>query len=128
MSSYTRKNLSDVEDSAVKHGMGDGFSARFGREDLGCEHTGFSLQRLDAGKRVPFGHRHDEAEEVYVVIGGGGRMLLDGEIIDVTRMDAIRVAPGVLRSFEAGDDGLEVLVFGAHHEGDGAMSQVDWPE
>jgi mannose-6-phosphate isomerase-like protein (cupin superfamily) len=128
MSAYTRKNLSDVEDAAAKQGYGDGFSARFAREDLGCANTGFSLQRLDPGKRVPFGHRHDEAEEVYVVIGGSGRMLLDAETIDVTRMDAIRVAPGVVRSFEAGDDGLEVLVFGPHHQGDGEISQVDWPD
>ncbi|MCW3014275.1 MAG: Cupin 2 conserved barrel domain protein [Solirubrobacterales bacterium] len=128
MSTYTRKNLSDVEDSAVKFGFDDGFSARFAREDLDCERTGFSLQRLDPGRRSPFGHRHDDAEEVYVVLGGGGRMLLDEEAVEVRRLDAIRVSPGVVRSFEAGDEGLEVLVFGPHIKGDGTTMQVDWPE
>lgn len=127
MSSFTHKNLTDLEDSAAKHGFGDGFASRFGHEDLECSQTGFSLQRLDPGRQLPFAHRHSEAEEVYVVIAGSGRMLLNEEVIDLKRLDAVRVSPGVTRSLEAGDDGLEYLVFGPHVKGDGETTQVEWP-
>lgn len=128
MSTYTLKNLGDVEDAAAKNNMGEGFSARFAREALDCEHTGFALQKLAADTATPFAHRHDEAEEVYVVIDGGGRMMLDDEFIDVGRYDAVRVSPGVARSFAAGPEGLEFLVFGPHHQGDGEILPYEWPE
>lgn len=127
MSTYTHKNLADVEDAAAKNGMGEGFSARFAREALDCEKTGFALEKLDPGTKTPFAHRHNEAEEVYVIIDGGGRMLLDETVIDLATKDAVRVSPGVARSFEAGPDGLEFLVFGPHHKNDGEVLQVEWP-
>jgi hypothetical protein len=43
-------------------------------------------------------------------------------------MDAIRVAPGVMRGFEAGPDGLELLAFGTHHEGDGEIDPGFWSD
>ena len=48
---------------------------------------------LRPGKRQPFAHRHEEAEEIYVVLSGSGRVKLDDEIVDLGTMDAIRVAP-----------------------------------
>jgi len=54
-------------------------------------------------------------------------MKLDEEILDVQRMDAIRVAPEVIRAFEAGPEGIEVLAFGPRHEGDGELIQGWWP-
>jgi hypothetical protein len=54
----------------------------------------------------------DAAEEIYVVLAGSGRINLDGEIVELRPLDAIRVAPEVARAFEAGPDGLEILVFG----------------
>ena len=56
--------------------------ARFATDDLEATDTGVSHVRLKAGKRQPFGHKHDEAEEVYVVIAGKGRVKLDDEIVD----------------------------------------------
>ena len=74
-------------------------------------------------------HRHDQAEEIYVVLSGSGRAVLDGEIIALRPMDAVRVAPSVARAFEADSAGLELLVFGAHHENDGEILNEDpWPE
>jgi mannose-6-phosphate isomerase-like protein (cupin superfamily) len=125
---YTCKRLTDVKDSAPEFGFGDLQEARFAREDLGAEDTGLSHYRLKPSKRQPFGHRHDEAEEVYVVLGGSGRLKLDDEIIDIETLDAIRVAPGVTRSFEAGPGGIEVLAFGARHEGDGELIQGWWSD
>jgi mannose-6-phosphate isomerase-like protein (cupin superfamily) len=124
---YTIKNLRDVEDLAAKSGLGDTGEARFPREDLGLQRTGFSHQRLRANKRQAFGHRHKEAEEVYVVMNGSGRMKLDDEIVDVRPLDAIHVQPGTARGFEAGSDGLELLVFGPRVAGDVEMIRDFWP-
>jgi mannose-6-phosphate isomerase-like protein (cupin superfamily) len=65
---------------------------------------------------------------VYVVIEGSGRMRLGEEVIKVGRLDAIRVAPGVMRAFEAGPGGLELLAFGTHHEGDGEIDPGFWTD
>ncbi len=109
MSDYTVKNLADVEDAAAKFGFGETQESRFAARDLGAQQTGLSLHRLKPGKRQPFGHRHAEVEEVYVVLAGSGRVRLGDDTVDLTRLDAVRVAAGVTRAFEAGDDGLELL-------------------
>lgn len=119
--SYTIKNLRDVEDSAPKFGFGERQEAHFANEALEAQSTGCSYHVVKPGKRQGFAHRHDAAEEVYVVIGGSGRMNLDGEIVDLARLDAVRVAPPVARAFEAGPEGLELLAFGPRHEGDGEL-------
>jgi len=119
--SHTIKNLRDVEDVAPKAGFDTVQEARFCRQDLDAEKTGLALMRVKPNQRQGFAHRHDQAEEIYVVIGGAGRIKLDDEILDVKIMDAVRIAPGVARSLEAGPDGLEYLALGPHHEGDGEI-------
>jgi mannose-6-phosphate isomerase-like protein (cupin superfamily) len=126
--SFTHVKLSDVKDSAPEFGFGDIQEARFARNDLDAEETGVSHQRLMSGQRSPFGHKHENAEEVYVVLSGSGRMKLDDEIIAVEALDAIRVAPAVTRAFEAGPDGLEVLAVGAHHDADGEILPGWWSD
>jgi mannose-6-phosphate isomerase-like protein (cupin superfamily) len=125
---YTRKRLTDVKDSAPEFGLDEVQEARFAKDDLGAEATGVSHYRLKPGKRTPFGHRHENAEEVYVVLGGGGRIKLDDEILEVETLDAIRVAPGVTRAFEAGPGGIEVLAVGPRHDGDGELIQGWWSD
>jgi mannose-6-phosphate isomerase-like protein (cupin superfamily) len=119
--SYTKKNLDRVEDSAPKFGYEELQESRFAGQDLDAEATGVALMRVKPGQRQGFAHKHDEAEEVYVVISGSGRIKLDDEIVDVERLDAIRIAPGVTRALEADDEGLEYLAFGPHHKGDGEL-------
>ncbi|HEU0023702.1 MAG TPA: cupin domain-containing protein [Thermoleophilaceae bacterium] len=126
--SYSIKNLQEVEDSAAKHGFSDTQEARFPREDLDAESTGLAYIVLRPGKQQPFAHRHERAEEIYVVLSGSGRLKLDDEIIEVGPMDAIRMAPQVARALEAGDEGLEVLAFGPRHAGDAEMVKDFWDQ
>jgi mannose-6-phosphate isomerase-like protein (cupin superfamily) len=124
--SYTIKNLREVNDVAPKFGFDEVQEARFPRKDLEAETVGLAFLRVKPGRRQAFAHRHEQAEEIYVILAGEGRMKLDDEVIDVAPMDAIRVAPTVARAFEAGDDGLEIVVFGPHHAGDGEVLQEDF--
>jgi mannose-6-phosphate isomerase-like protein (cupin superfamily) len=118
MSAYTIKNLrEDIDDSAAKFGMGDVLESHFARDDLDATQFGLSLQQFKPNARMPFGHQHETQEEVYVIVGGSGRIKLDDEIVDVRRWDAVRVAPEVMRAFEAGPDGLDVIAFGARSSG-----------
>jgi len=126
---FTHKKLTEVKNSAPEFGFGDDLmEARFAKDDLEAEDTGFSFHRIMPGKRQPFGHVHEEAEEVYVVVRGSGLFKLDDEIIEVETLDAIRVSPEVTRAFEAGDDGLEVLVFGPRKDGDGSLDHEFWTD
>ena len=125
---YTLIRLTDVEDSAPRFGFSDVQEARFANDDLETEDTGVSHLRVKAGERQAFAHRHDAAEEVYVVLSGSGRVKLDDEIVEIEALDAIRVAPGVTRQFEAGSDGIEVLAFGQRHEGDGELVKDWWTD
>lgn len=128
MAAYTKKQLTEVEDSAPKFGVGEAMEARFASGELDTVETGFSLHVVKPGKRQAFGHKHEDAEEVYVVIKGSGRVKLDDEIVELDRLDAIRVEPAVTRAFEAGEDGIEFLAFGARHEGDGEIIPGWWKD
>ena len=123
---YTLTNLNDVEDSAAKFGFGHVGEARFANSDLETEQTGVSVHRLKPGARQAFGHRHEEAEEVYVVIAGSGRVKLDDDIVEVGDRDAIRISAGTMHALEAGPEGLEVLAFGPRRPDDRGEMVTDW--
>jgi uncharacterized cupin superfamily protein len=125
---HAKRNLRDVEDSAVAFGLSETQEARFPRRDLDAEQTGLNYLIVKPGRREAFAHRHREAEELYVVLAGSGRVKLDDELVELAPLDAVRVAPGTARSFEAGADGLEVLVFGPHVENDSELVADFWDE
>jgi mannose-6-phosphate isomerase-like protein (cupin superfamily) len=127
-STYTVKKLTEIEDSARKFGYGEHQEARFAKDELETEQTGVSLQRVKPGKRQAFAHRHANVEEVYVVLAGSGRAKLDDEIVELERLDAIRVAPGVIRAFEGGPEGIELLAFGPRADGDAEMVRDWWSD
>ncbi len=120
-------NLEQVDDLAPRAGAQELGEARFARQPLGAVGIGVSLQRLRPGKRSPFAHRHGMDEEVYVVLQGSGQVAIDDQVREIGRLDTIRVAPGSLRSFEAGPEGLEFLAVGSHHAGDAEMAPGFWP-
>jgi mannose-6-phosphate isomerase-like protein (cupin superfamily) len=125
---YTLKSLTDVEDSAPRFGLVEIQEARFANDDLDVEQTGLSYHRLKPDRRQAFGHRHEKAEEVYVVLSGAGRVKLDDEVIELRALDALRLAPAVSRAFEAGPEGLELLAFGPRHPGDGELLPDWWKD
>lgn len=125
---YTLKKLTKVEDSAPKFGLDEIQEAHFAKDDLDAEDTGISYMRVKPDKRQTVAHSHDQAEEVYVVLTGSGRAKLDDDIIDIAELDAIRVAPGVIRAFEAGPDGLDLIAVGARHDGDGELIKDWWTD
>jgi len=122
---YSIKNLKQVEDSAAKHGYSEMGEARFANSELKAESTGISYHVLRPSKRQAFAHRHDKAEEIYVVLAGSGRIKLDDDVVELETMDAVRLAPSVVRALEAGPDGLELLAFGPRVEADGEIVSID---
>src|SRR5215208_834198 len=75
MTNYTKANVrEDVENAAPKFGMPDELDARFARSAVGGKTLGLSLMKLEPNFRIPFGHKHEHQEEVYVVVRGSGRV------------------------------------------------------
>ena len=118
---YTIKNLASVDDSAPRFGYAEIGEAHFARGALEAEQTGIAYHVLRPNRRQGFAHRHDEAEEIAVVISGGGRVKLDDEVHDLRALDAVRCAPNVTRQFEAGPEGMSYVVIGPHHDSDGEL-------
>jgi quercetin dioxygenase-like cupin family protein len=127
MSRFSTVNLLDVDDSMGERAPG--IEVRFGRKHLDSRDLGVTLVRYGANLRNPMAHSHREQEEAYVVIAGSGRVLLDGEVVELHQWDVVRVAPEVVRAFEAGPDGLEMIAVGGPKppEGDGVMGVASWP-
>jgi len=116
---YTIKNLRELEDSGDPLGISDVAEVRFAREPLGAEDTGMTLHVIHAGQRNPFAHRHETCEETYVVVSGRGRAKVGDDILDISPLDAVRVAGATLRAFEAGDEeDLVMIAFGTQHGAD----------
>jgi mannose-6-phosphate isomerase-like protein (cupin superfamily) len=128
LSRFAIVNLLDVEDAMSKRAPG--IEARFGRKHLDSRDLGVSLFRYSANMRNPMAHSHREQEEAYVVVSGSGRALLDGELVELRQWDVLRVAPEVVRAFEAGPDGLDIIAVGGPKppEGDGVRAEASWPD
>jgi mannose-6-phosphate isomerase-like protein (cupin superfamily) len=128
VSNWTVVNLLDVDDSAA--GRTDGLEVRMSRKQMESRDVGVSLFRYRPDVRNPISHKHREQEEAYVIVSGSGRVRLDDDIMDVRQWDVIRVAPEVLRAFEAGPDGMDVVAVGGPKPegGDGEISDSPWPE
>jgi quercetin dioxygenase-like cupin family protein len=128
VSDYSIVNLREAGDDTG--GRVDGMRGVFGRKYLDSRDLGVSLWSFAAGVRPPFAHSHREQEEAYVVVSGSGRIRLNDEVRDLKPWDVVRVAPDVVRAFEAGPDGLEVIAVGGPKPegGDGVPSDSPWPD
>jgi quercetin dioxygenase-like cupin family protein len=129
MGNYAIVNLLELDDDVA--GRVEGLEGRFGRKALGARDIGVSHWRYAPNLRTPGGgHSHREQEEAYVVVSGSGRVRLDDEIRDLEPWDVVRVAPEVVRAFEAGPDGLELIAVGGPKPegGDGRPTDAPWPD
>jgi mannose-6-phosphate isomerase-like protein (cupin superfamily) len=66
---------------------------------LGSAGLEMSLNVVPPGKGMPFLHRHQENDEVYLVVGGRGQFLVDGECIEVAEGSALRISPSASRAW-----------------------------
>jgi quercetin dioxygenase-like cupin family protein len=128
MSSFAVVNLLEVDDSVGERAPG--IEGRFARKHLDSRDLGVSLFRYAANLRSPMAHSHREQEEAYIVLAGSGSVLLDGEVRELRQWDVVRVAPEVVRAFEAGPDGLDIIAVGGPKpaDGDGVMGAAVWPD
>jgi mannose-6-phosphate isomerase-like protein (cupin superfamily) len=89
--------------------------------------SGLSYFRIAPDFRTPFGHRHTDQEEIYIVVSGSARARLDDEVIELNAWDALRVPPETARCLEGGPEGAEILAFGApSNENRDVVPLPDW--
>jgi mannose-6-phosphate isomerase-like protein (cupin superfamily) len=123
---FTLRNIKeDLEDIGSRFGGAPDLEFRAATKVLDLQQSALSYQRVPPGYRFPYGHTHEKQEEVYVVVRGTGRMKLDDEIVELKEWDAVRVPPGTWRGYEAGVEGLELLVIGAPNLGEDPRGDVD---
>ncbi len=63
-----------------------------------------SINNLPAGAGVPFVHSHRQNEEIYAVLSGRGRAVIDGETVELAAGDWLRISPACKRQFAAAED------------------------
>ena len=126
MAGFTKRNLrTEVDDQARAFGFSPDLEFRVARDALETTESAVSFMRLAEGFRLPFGHHHELQEEVYVIVRGTAKLKLDDEILELREWDAVRVAPGTWRGYEAGPEGLELLVIGAPNLGEDPREDVE---
>ncbi len=59
---------------------------------LGLTGAEVSVNHLPAGAGVPFVHSHRKNEEIYAILSGSGKAVIDGETVALTAGDWIRVS------------------------------------
>src|SRR6266508_740496 len=124
--SFTLRNIKeDLEDIGSRFEGAPDLEFRAATKALALEKSALSYQRVPPGYRFPYGHTHMKQEEVYVVLRGSGRMKVDDEIVELKEWDAVRVPSGTWRGYEAGPEGLEILVIGAPNLGEDPREDVD---
>jgi mannose-6-phosphate isomerase-like protein (cupin superfamily) len=123
---FTLTNIrADLEDLGSRFDGDPDLEFRAATKALELEQASLSYQRVPPGYRFPYGHTHKTQEEVYVVVRGSGRMKVDDEVVDLREWDAVRVPPGTWRGYEAGPEGLEILVVGAPNLGENPRDDVE---
>jgi uncharacterized cupin superfamily protein len=127
---YTVVNLKEVENLAPKFGFAPDLESRFARTALGLRNSGLSYFRYAPGFRTPFGHRHGQQEEIYIVLSGSMTAKVDDELVELHRWDALRVPGEVARCLQAGPEGAEIIAFGAPNteNRDAEMLQGWWAD
>ena len=91
MSNYTKTNIGN-EERAELH------------EALSLTGAEVSINSFPAGAGVPFVHSHKNNEEIYGVIFGKGTAIIDGDTVEITAGDWLKISPAAKRQFFAAND------------------------
>jgi mannose-6-phosphate isomerase-like protein (cupin superfamily) len=128
MSEYTHLNLKDdVDDQAPNFGLAPNLEFRMARVPLEMENAGISYLRIAPGFRMPFGHKHKQQEEVYVLVKGSAKIKIEDDVHELKQWDAVRLHRDTMRSFEGGPEGAEFIAIGAPNTGPGDADMTqDW--
>ena len=108
MPDWAKKNFDDLRDVSPQDAR---MQWRFAGGSPAIARAGVSRFTYEPGARCP-GVTGIAQEEAYVVVAGSGRAKLDDEVVELSLWDVLRVAPAVVRSFEAGPEGLDVICIG----------------
>ena len=73
-------------------------------EKLALTGAEVSMNELPAGGSVPFVHSHKQNEEIYGILSGKGKAVIDGEDVALAAGDWLRIAPAAKRQFFAAAD------------------------
>lgn len=73
-------------------------------DQLGLTGAEVSVNNLPAGAGVPFVHSHKKNEEIYLILSGKGKAVIDGETVELEAGDWVRIAPAAKRQFSAAAD------------------------
>lgn len=119
-SNYSVEHIGPLEDLLQRDFMGFHGKYFIGRE-LGLTGCEVSLNRLPAGKGMPFVHTHRKNEELYIVLRGSGTFYLDGREFPIQEGSVIRVAPDGERAWKAGAEDLYFICIQAEA---GSLSQA----
>ena len=130
MAGYTLRNFKELDDQAARFDLSPNLEFRVARDALELENFGISYLRIAPGFRMPFGHKHGEQEEVYVVVGGSARLKVEDEVLELKPWDAVRVTRDTMRGLEGGPDGVEIIAVGAPKTppGDAEMQPGWWSD
>ncbi len=91
MANYAKKNIGNESRTEL-------------HEALSLTGAEISINNLPAGANVPFVHSHKTNEEVYGILSGEGKVIIDGEEIALTAGDWLRISPVAKRQFFASEN------------------------
>jgi mannose-6-phosphate isomerase-like protein (cupin superfamily) len=110
----------------------------FLRNLLGSAGLETSLNVVLPGEGIPFLHRHQEDDEVYVVVRGRGQFLVDGECIDVAEGSVLAIKPPAARAWRNNSDAplyflciqsrADSVVRGGALDGRKVEGELAWPD
>ena len=111
---------------------------RFLRKELDSPGLELSLNVALPGQGMPFLHKHQENEEVFIVVSGRGQFLVDGECIDVQEGSVVRISPPAARAWRNNSDAplyflcvqyhADSVIQGGTLDGVRAEGKLAWPD
>lgn len=87
---------------------------KFVKDSLGLSGMEISFNSVPAKGAIPFYHKHNANEELYLFLSGHGEVQVDGATLTVSEGSAVRVAPAGKRAWRnTGNGPLVFLVIQA---------------